>query len=223
MDWTRADILEVVDETPLDRSLVLGLPPEARASFGARPGQHVLLVAGEDADRAAFSISALPGGDSPLQVTVRNLGDQGRRFYALPAGTTLRVSAPRGRFLIPMEPERPLLLFGRGPSVAPYRALVRALDTTGRSAPVVLLQEADRETELLFRGEFERHARERSWFDYHPRVADPLDERAFASLTQETADLVVCACGENAFVDRVRGYVRERGLPKENVVREKWG
>lgn len=224
MDWIDAEILQVVDETPRDRSLVLGLAPEALAAFRPRPGQHVFLEAvGEDAPgRGAYSISALPSATDHLQVTVRDHGELGHYFYGRTAGARLRVSEPRGRFVLAAEEGQATLLFGRGPSVAPYRAFVRALREAHHADPVTVVHEAEADDELLFRDELERHAGELGWLTYLRRVAAPVDAELFPTLASEGAPRVF-VCGENAFVDRIQALAREAGLPDELVLREKWG
>lgn len=224
MDWMDAEILQVVDETPRDRSLVLGLAPDARKAYGARPGQHLFLEASEgESGRGAYSISALPRGADHLQVTIRNEGELGQHFYALPVGTSLKVSAPRGRFVLETEPGRPTLLFAYGPSIVPYRAFVRALREKRHEDPVALVHEVDEAAALLFASEFERHAGELGWFDYHPRIGDPVDRAAFEAVLGEASATRIFVCGRNAFVDRIRDLARDGGVPDENVLQEKWG
>lgn len=228
MDWIDAEVLQVVQETPLDRSLVLGLRGDA--PFHGRPGQHVMLEdpASTAERRGAYSISSLPGEKDRLEITVRDHGDLGTHFYGLEVGHPLRVKGPRGRFVLDLEKGQQAVLAAYGPSAAPYRAFVRELRERRHEDPVALLHLVDSRDHVLFQGELERHAGECGWFRYTPLLAaDPtnpvLEPAVLEALLEDRARTIVFACGANAFVDDVVTRATAAGLPTENIRKEKWG
>lgn len=99
-DWYAAEVAEVVQETPHDRTFRLDLRPSDRARFAFRPGQYITLrIPTEDppAERM-YSLSGAPG--HPLRITVRGIGSWGQAVYGLSAGTAIELRPPAGRFVL---------------------------------------------------------------------------------------------------------------------------
>src|SRR5262245_26339413 len=107
----------------MDRTFALPVPPGAEAAFRFVPGQFLPVVdpaaPWKPPRRKPYSISSAPEDAGWLEVTVRDMGDFGKRFYAFPAGKPLRVIAPRGRFTLDAVVEGGLLLLAGGSGVAP--------------------------------------------------------------------------------------------------------
>lgn len=225
-EWIDVEILQIVEETTVDRSLVLGLPPDS--AFLGRPGQHLFLEdrGPEPARRGAYSISSLPGETDHLEVTVRRQGELGLHFHGLEAGHPLALKGPRGRFVLESEPGQRVVLAAFGPSVAPYRAFVRERRAQGRQDPVHILHVVASEAEALFRSEHERHAGECGWIDYDleisPTRATLATDRLEGLLTRR-ASTILFACGANPFVEDAAQRAKTTGLPPENIRTEKWG
>src|SRR5437870_1012801 len=97
-------IEDVVQETPTDRTFVLPVPAGAEAAFAFVPGQFVTVSDPDDPQRPArkkaYSISSAPEDGRRIEVTVRDMGEFGSRFYAFPRGKVLRVIPPRGKFTL---------------------------------------------------------------------------------------------------------------------------
>jgi ferredoxin-NADP reductase len=241
VQWHPLVVARVVQETPLDRTFVLGLPREGAEAFRFRPGQFITVRDPElDADggrplQRAYSISSSPSVIDHLEVTVRDSGSFGDRFYHFPPGKRLLVRPPQGRFVLEVEEGQHLLLAGGGSGVAPYRSFVRHLVEEGHTGPVVLLSSAREPDQLLFHEEMRATAARHGWFAYEPTVTraapdDPwpgrrgrLDEALLRELVGPPERAVVYACGPTAFVEAVLEHAAFLGLPADRLRREKWG
>lgn len=231
MEWFGVELERVREETPIDRSLILGLPPDRREQFRFRPGQYIQLRLPE-ADgklKGVYSLSSGPG-DAEVEVTIRALGEAGGQFAALPAGTRLEATMPRGNHLLdenmeaeaPDEGARRRVLVAQGAGVAPIRAYLRQLREVGHDGDVVLVHEEERPEHVLFQDEFERHDGECPWFRYVP-VPPSVDAVTLEELIKPPHRTVVFAIGATAFVDPVLAVARDLGVPADNLHRERWG
>ena len=232
-------IAEVVQETPSDRTFVFPVPKGAEEAFRFVPGQFVTVIDPEDPKqpprKKPYSISSSPGDKGRIEVTVRNMGEFGSRFYDFPRGKVLRVIPPRGKFTLDPLVTDDLLLLAGGSGVTPFRGFVRALRARLHERPVTLLYSARVPEDFIFDEEFRRHSRETTWFRYVPTATRLADGVAFRGrrgrispeLLRDTIRDVhtttVYACGPDAFVDAALVLATEAGIPASKQRKEKWG
>src|ERR687888_834881 len=101
LDWRVATVVDVRDETPHARTLVLDVPQWP----GHRPGQHVdVRLVAEDGYQAqrSYSIASAPE-DAAVALTVERLGDGEVSPYlcdVLRAGDGLEVRGPIGGYFV---------------------------------------------------------------------------------------------------------------------------
>lgn len=237
MSWYDIEIRDVIQETPMDRSFVFGVPEDAGGDFRWTPGQYVSVrdMEMEEPMVRAYSISSSPTDGDTFQVTVRDVGSFGDRFFNFSPGKHLQATAPRGGFLLRVEPGQHLVLAGGGSGVTPYRAFTRYLRASGHTDPVHVVVSSRLPDQLIFEEEFRRHEAECDWFGYVPTVTrceadtvwDGRRGRIDADLIREIApDLgrtVLYACGPNPFVDAMLETAADLGVPPDHLRREKWG
>ena len=127
LTWQLAKVLELVDETPRCKTLVLELPDWA----GHRAGQHVdIRLTAEDGYQAerSYSIAAAPE-DRHLALTVERLDDGEVSPYlvdVLRPGDELELRGPIGGYFVWEESlGGPLVLVAGGSGVVPLRAILR--------------------------------------------------------------------------------------------------
>lgn len=232
-------VREVTQETPQDRTFVLAVPAGAAEAFRFVPGQFVTIT--DPADevtpprRRAYSISSSPLEIGRVEVTVRDMGSFGDRFFHFEPGKVVSVIPPRGRFTLDTVVTDDLVLTGGGSGVAPYRGFVRYLRAKGHARPVTVVYSARLPSDLVFDAEFRRHGAECPWFRYVPTVtrlepATPFDglrgrmsSEMARSLVRDPATTTWYACGPNAFVDASLAIAEALGIPAEKRRKEKWG
>ena len=218
---------------------MLPVPAGAEEAFRFVPGQFVTVTDPEDdatpPRRKAYSISSSPLDAGRVEVTVRDMGSFGDRFYHLAAGRLLSVIPPRGHFTLDPVVTDDLVLTAGGSGVTPYRGFLRYLRAKSHARPVTLLYSARLPADLIFDAEFRRHAAECPWFRYVPTVTrldpsapfDGLRGRLTAEMARpaarDPARTTWYACGPNEFVDASLAIAEALGIPKEKRRKEKWG
>lgn len=232
-------IASITTETPTDRTFTFRIPAEGAQDFAFVPGQFLTITDPEDEAtpprKKAYSISSSPTDVGIVEVTVRAMGSFGERFSQFPAGKTLLVVPPRGRFTLDPAPTGDLILAAGGSGVAPYRGFVRYLRAKGLSPRTTVLYSARVPEDLVFDAEFRRHAREVPWFRYLPTVTRlPADApwdgargrvsaELLGSILREPSKTTLFACGPNEFVDAILALAAGAGLPPDHLRKEKWG
>jgi len=126
LNWARATVAAVMEETPRVRTLVLDID----GWTGHRAGQHLdVRLTAEDGYRAerAYSIATAPG-EAPA-ITVERLDDGEVSPYlteVVQPGDAFDVRGPIGGYFIwEPEPGGPILLVGGGSGIVPLRAMLR--------------------------------------------------------------------------------------------------
>lgn len=159
--WRTATVVELVDETPHARTLVLDVPGWP----GHVAGQHVdVRLTAEDgyvAERS-YSIASAPEEAPRVALTVERIDDGEVSPYLageLVVGDQFEVRGPVGGHFTWRAPDGgPLLLVAGGSGLVPLMAMVRHRAATGSHADTRLLVSARGLEAMLYRDELERLA-----------------------------------------------------------------
>src|SRR5438874_10789135 len=156
LTWQVAGVVELLDETPRVRSIVLD-PPEWR---GHRAGQHVdVRLTAEDGYQAqrSYSIASAPE-DEHLVLTVERLDDGEVSPYLvdeLLPGDRLELRGPIGGYFVwEAALGGPLLLVARVSGMVPFRSMLRHRAAAGSSAPARLPYSARSLDGVIYRDEW---------------------------------------------------------------------
>jgi ferredoxin-NADP reductase len=225
-------VVELIDETPRVRSIVLESPDWP----GHRAGQHVdVRLTAEDGYQAQRSYSLGSAPEDERQVlTVERLEDGEVSPYLareLRPGDELELRGPIGGYFVwEAAFGGPLLLVAGGSGVVPFRAMLRHRAESGSDVPARLLYSARSIDEVIYRDELDRVdaeviytlTREQpdGWTGYRRRidrelleeVAWPPDERPLAYV-----------CGPTPFVELAAGTLVELGHEPERIRTERFG
>jgi ferredoxin-NADP reductase len=235
LSWQEAEVLELLDETPRVRTLVLE-PPEWP---GHRPGQHLdVRLTAEDGYQAerSYSIASAPG-DGRIEITVERLEDGEVSPYLtldVMAGDRFEIRGPIGGYFV-WEPEQggPLLLVAGGSGVVPLMAMARHRAAVESTVPARLLLSSRTWEDAIYREELERlagngldvvhtltRAQPTGWSGYTRRVdADLLREVAWPAAENPLAYV----CGPTSFVEDVASGLVELGYDPTRVRTERFG
>jgi ferredoxin-NADP reductase len=235
--WRTATVLELVDETPHARTLVLDVPDWP----GHDAGQHldVRLTAddGYQAERS-YSVASAPE-DARVALTIERLDDGEVSPYLageLEAGDTFEVRGPiGGHFTWRATDGGPLLLVGGGSGLVPLMAMLRHRARAGSRADARLLVSARERDALLYRDELEQLAAARDglsitytltraqpegWTGYARRVDAPMLEAVGPAASAQPR---VFVCGPTPFVESVADHLIALGHPAAAVHTERFG
>jgi ferredoxin-NADP reductase len=235
LTWQLGRVVELVDETPRCKSVVLELPDWR----GHRAGQHVdVRLTAEDGYQAerSYSIASAPD-DEHLVLTIERLEDGEVSPYltdVLRPGDELELRGPIGGYFVWESSHRgPLMMIAGGSGVVPFRAMLRDWAASGRVVPARLLYSARTLEDVIYRSEFERVAEEGAdvqltltrqwpsdWRGHRGRVGRSLLVEVIWPPQQRP---IVYICGPTAFVEVVAEALVDAGHEPRRIKTERFG
>ena len=236
LTWQLARVLELVDETPACRSLVLEPP----AWPGHRAGQHVdVRLTAEDGYQTerSYSIASAPE-DPNLVLTVERLVDGEVSPYLtdeLRPGDELELRGPIGGYFVwEQSLGGPLLMIAGGSGVAPFRSMLRHWAAGERTTPVRLLYSSRTLDDVIYRQELTELADRdgldvnltltrhwpADWQGHRGRIDQQLlDDLAWPPDQRPLAYV----CGPTAFVEAVAESLVQSGHQPARIKTERFG
>ena len=237
LSWTLAEVVDLVDETPRVRSIVLDVPGWP----GHLAGQHIdVRLTAEDGYQAqrSYSIASAPQGER-IALTVEGLPDGEVSSYLvgeLRTGDKLELRGPVGGYFVwEANAGGPLLLIAGGSGIVPLMSMLRHRDAAGAEVGAKLLYSSRSWEDVIYRDELERlasvtdgpevvHTLTRSqpqgWTGYSRRVDVPmLTEIAWPASSVSAAFV----CGPTPFVESVAAALVVLGYPATSVKTERFG
>jgi len=237
LEWRAAEVVDIIDETPRVRSLVLGVPGWP----GHRPGQHVdVRLTGEDGYRAqrSYSIASAPEA-AHLMLTVERI-EQGEvsPYLASEArpGDRFELRGPIGGYFVwSVADGGPLVLVAGGSGIAPLMAMLRHRAAAGSIVPARLIYSSRTYDDIIYREELERlaargdglgvvHTLTRQqppgWRGGTRRIdRDMLARAGFAPQARPT----IFICGPTSLVEQAARSLRELGHDPRQIKTERFG
>jgi ferredoxin-NADP reductase len=236
LTWQLGRVLELRDETPRCKSIVLE-PPDWT---GHRAGQHVdVRLTAEDGYQAqrSYSIASAPE-DSDLVLTVERLADGEVSPYLvdeLRPGDELELRGPIGGYFV-WEPslEGPLLLLAGGSGIVPLRAMLRHWAANQRTTPARLLYSSRALDDLIYREELVglgtregadvQFTLTRSWPTDWTGHRGRVDQQLLHDLAWPPAEQPrIYVCGPTPFVEAVAEALVQMGHEPASVRTERFG
>ncbi len=229
-------MVELVDETPRTKSLMLDVPDWT----GHRAGQHVdVRLTAEDGYQAERSYSIASGPeDDKLVLTVERLDDGEVSPYlvdVLQPGDELELRGPIGGYFVWEESlGGPLLLIAGGSGIVPFRAMLRHRMATGSDVPLRLLYSSRALDEVIYRDELMAAGADDGidveitltreappgWSGHRGRINEQLlDQVAWAPSEHP----LIYSCGPTALVENVANTLVEAGHDKSRIRLERFG
>jgi len=237
LSWTLGDVVELIDETPRVRSILLDVPDWP----GHRAGQHVdVRLTAEDGYQAqrSYSIASAPD-DARLAITVESLPDGEVSSYLvgeLRVGDKLELRGPIGGYFV-WDPDRtePLFLVAGGSGVVPLMSMIRERHAIGATVPTKLLFSSRARDDVIYRDELEQlasagdgfeviHTLTRmqpdGWTGYARRVDTQMLSEVAWPASEMPASFV---CGPTPFVEAVASALVSLGHPAPAIKTERFG
>jgi ferredoxin-NADP reductase len=237
LTWTIGEVVELIDETPSVRSIVLDVPGWP----GHRAGQHVdVRLTAEDGYQAQRSYSiASPPEDERVTLTVERLADGEVSPYLvdeLRIGDPLELRGPIGGYFVWTAAQGgPLLLVAGGSGVVPLMAIARHRACVRSTVPARLLYSSRSLEDVIYRSELERVARAQDGFEVvHTltRVQPPgwtgynrrIDAEMLSEVLWPPGHTPVCfVCGPTPLVEAVAENLAALGHEPARIKTERFG
>lgn len=120
-----AKILEVVEDTPSTKTLVVEMPDD----FSFKPGQFVMVLMeiNGNEERRAYSISSSPNQQGSIELTVKlepNSKGGSIKLHQMKEGDPIKVMGPYGMFVMNDDVEHAVLIAASS-GIAPFRSMWR--------------------------------------------------------------------------------------------------
>ena len=237
LNWKLGEVVELIDETPRVRSIILDVPKWT----GHRAGQHVdVRLTAEDGYQAQRSYSiASPPDQNRLMLTVERLSDGEVSPYLvdeLRPGDVIELRGPIGGYFVwEARIGGPLLLVAGGSGIVPLMAMLRHRAASGSTEPARLIYSSGSFEDIIFREELERltarsdgveviHTLTRSqppgWNGYARRIdAQMLADTAFPPASRP----VTYICGPTSFVEAASRALVLLGHEAKRIRTERFG
>jgi ferredoxin-NADP reductase len=158
--WLTAEVVELIEETPRAKSLVLSIP----GWMGHRAGQHVdVRLTAEDGYQAqrSYSIASAPE-DRHIMLTVDRIEEGEVSPYLtseVQVGDRFELRGPIGGYFVwTAAAGGPLLLVAGGSGIAPLMAMLRHRALANINVPAVLLYSSRTVEDIIYRAELDRLA-----------------------------------------------------------------
>ena len=237
LTWQVGTVVDVRNETPRARTLVLDVPEWP----GHRAGQHVdVRLVAEDGYQAQRSYSiASPPEERLVALTVERIDNAEVSPYlcdVLQVGDGLEVRGPIGGYFVwDITQGGPLLLVAGGSGIVPLMAMLRhhaRADVRVRAqAPVRLLYSARSWEDVIYRKELEQLAQGQvtftltrdapaDWPGYRRRIDQAMLEQVSWPASQMPRAFV---CGPTPLVESVSTLLVALGHDPSNVRTERFG
>ena len=236
LTWQLGRVVELIDETPRCRSIVLELPDWP----GHRAGQHVdVRLTAEDGYQAerSYSIASAPEDDD-LVLTVERLEDGEVSPYLtdeLRPGDELELRGPIGGYFVwESSLGAPLLLVAGGSGVVPFRAMIRHWAVGQRDFPARMLYSSRSLEDVIYRDELRGLAREdgvdveltltREWPEGWEGRRGRVDKQLLDAIAwPPTTRPLNYVCGPTAFVETVAEALVQAGHEPSRIRTERFG
>jgi ferredoxin-NADP reductase len=235
LTWQLANVVELVDENPRTKSIVLR-PPDWP---GHHAGQHVdVRLTAEDGYQAqrSYSIASAPE-DSTLELTVERLPDGEVSPYltdVLRPGDKLELRGPIGGYFIWDESlGGPLLMVAGGSGVVPFRAMLRHWAAGKRATAVRLLYSSRSDSDIIYRDELQSLTADgaeidltltREWPEDWKGRRGRFDHQAIGQLAWPPGERPLSyVCGPNAFVENIAEALVGIGHDPHRIRTERFG
>ena len=241
LKWQLGTVLEIRQETPRVKSLILDVPEWTTHLAG----QHVdVRLTAEDGYQAQRSYSiASPPEDTSLMLTVERIEDGEVSPYLtdeLRAGDRIELRGPIGGYFVwdardGKNDGSPVFLVASGSGIVPLMAMIRHRANWGNRVPTKLLYSSRSYEDVIYREELDHisandsslrvmHTLTRrqppNWMGYRRRI----DRAMLADTAWRPAEKPLAfTCGPTAVVEAVATYLLELGYEPERIKTERFG
>lgn len=211
------------------------LVPERGRPLRHLPGQFMFLSlvrAGLPNEEHPFTISSSPSQAGFVTATIKESGNFTRTIARTRAGDGALVEGPFGRFsLVHHRRAERFVFISAGVGSTPFASMLRFLRDSADPRPVLYLCANRSEADIAFREELDNlpatmkvvhvlSQPEAGW----PGARGHLDEAALRKLAGASVEgAAIFVCGPPPFMAKVRGALRNMGVPRARIHAERFG
>ena len=240
LKWQLGKVLEVRQETPKAKSLILEVPEWTTHLAGQHVDVRLMAEDGYQAQRS-YSIAS-PPEETYLMLTVERIEDGEVSPYLtdeLRVGDQIELRGPIGGYFVwnarDEKDDSPLFLVAGGSGIVPLMAMIRHRANSGSKVPTKLLFSSPYHEEIIYREELDHisendsslsvihtltRRQPQNWKSYGRRI----DRAMLADTAWRPAENPrAFTCGPTTLVEKVANYLQELGYEPECIKTERFG
>jgi NAD(P)H-flavin reductase len=228
-DRYQAEIIEIIDESPIVKRFLLRLVNVFKFEFS--PGQFVIVDFPDiehEYPYRSYSIASTTKRHKVIELCVvlkENGAATPGLFKDSRVGDRLTVSEPQGKFVLPKELDRDICFICTGTGIAPFRSMI--LDVLEKGLPhknIYLIFGNRTEEDILYREEFERLDRDVPHFHFIPTLSrqDWEGETGYVhpiytKLFDDKRDAYFYICGWTKMVREAKNNLKAMGYDRRSI------
>lgn len=241
LKWQLGKVLEIRQETPKVKSLILEVPDWTTHLAGQHVDVRLMAEDGYQAQRS-YSIAS-PPEDTYLMLTVERIEDGEVSPYLtdeLGVGDRIELRGPVGGYFVwntrdEKNDDSPLFLVAGGSGIVPLMAMIRHRANWSNKIPTKLLYSSSYYEEIIYGEELDRisandsslrvihtltRRQPQNWTGYGRRI----DRAMLADTAWRPAEKPrAFTCGPTTLVETVANYLQELGYKPECIKTERFG
>lgn len=241
LKWQLGKVLEIRQETPKVKSLILEVPDWTTHLAGQHVDVRLMAEDGYQAQRS-YSIASSPE-DTYLMLTVERIEDGEVSPYLtddLRVGDRIELRGPVGGYFVwntrdEKNDDSPLFLVAGGSGIVPLMAMIRHRANWSNKIPTKLLYSSSYYEEIIYGEELDRisandsslrvihtltRRQPQNWTGYGRRI----DRAMLADTAWRPAEKPrAFTCGPTTLVETVANYLQELGYKPECIKTERFG
>lgn len=229
----KAEIVEIIRETHDTKTYRLKL--DSQMPF--KPGQFVVLVippelGGGPQYSRAYSIASSPT-EELVDLTMNVVGSVTKKMDTFETGVKVNVQGPFGRFVLDEANHSDVVVIAGGTGIAPFRSMWRYLLAKNLPNKIAVLISYKTAADAVYAKELEeiknkgiavyvtvtREGENSGWNGNRGRITGDTIKAQCGSLEGKTFFI----CGSNKMNDDMTQTLLGLGVPKGQIITEKWG
>jgi ferredoxin-NADP reductase len=140
------------------------------------------------------------------------------RLKKFEVGDTIEAEGVEGDFVV-SDPEKEMVFIAGGIGVTPYRSII--LDLAHNQKPIKIhLLYSNRNSEIVFKDEFEEVRKTHPEFKIDYIIGDRLDESKIKTLVPDYQEKLVYISGPEAMVENLGSALKEAGLKEDHLIQD---
>lgn len=229
----KAEIVEIIRETHDTKTYRLRL--DGQMPF--KPGQFAVLVippelGGGPQYSRAYSMASSPT-ENLIDLTMNVVGTVTQKMDSFEAGTKINLQGPFGRFVFEEEKHKDVVVIAGGTGIAPFRSMWRYIQDKKLSNKFAVLVSYKTSSDVIYEKELNeiqkqgakvyvtitRESENSQWKGNRGRITAETIKQLCSLLEGKTFFI----CGSNKMNDDMTQTLLSLGVPKEQIITEKWG
>ncbi len=231
----KAELVEIIQETHDTKTYRLKLENETKMDF--KPGQFIVLViplehGGGPQFSRAYSIASSPT-ESLIDLTMNVVGAFTTKMNGFEPGVVLKMQGPFGKFAFDETQQKEIVTIAGGTGITPFRSMWRYIKAKNLPTKMTVLISYKTAGDEIYKDELAeiekqgvktyvtvtREAEGSAWKGHRGRITGETIKQQCGSLEGKTFFI----CGSNSMNDSMLQLLLSLGVPKEQIITEKWG